>query len=406
MQTKKISDFEFIGLMASLMALASLSIDALLPGLDFIGKAIGTTDPKDNQFLITIIILGLGVGQMVSGALSDSIGRKPVMYIGCSLFALASVVCVFSNSFEVMIFGRLLQGIGLSAPRSVSMAIIRDKYSGNLMAKIMSYITVIFILAPIIAPTFGKVLLDNWGWESIFYSQLIFGVIVTVWFWQRQSETLKEEDKKVMNWTLFREGTKEFFKHRKAVIYTVISGVISAPFLTYISASQQIFSQQYSLGDIYPYIFSGLALGIGVATFLNGTLVMKYGMKRMATIPMVAILVTAMVYVALYYGTANPDSTIFIVFLALILFFTGFTFGNLNALAMEPIGHIAGVGASIIGLVSTIVSVSIATLMGQYINETALPIFIGFVGCVGVSLLLMQTGDKTTPKEKMAIKTE
>lgn len=403
MQTKKISNFEFISLMASLMALAALSIDALLPGLDVIGDAIGTTDPKDNQFLIIVIVLGLGLGQLVSGALSDSIGRKPTMYIGCSVFAIASIICVFAQNFEVMIIGRLFQGIGLSAPRSVSMAIIRDKYVGDLMAKVMSYITVVFILAPVIAPTLGKFLLDAFGWQSIFYSQLIFGVFVAIWLWQRQPETLKEENKKPINWSLFRDGTKEFFKQPKAVIYTIISGVITAPFLFYISTSQQIFSEQYNLGDVYPYIFSGLALGIGIATFLNGSLVMKYGMKRMATIPMYAMLIITLTYIILY-NDGNPDSTIFIGFLALVLFTVGFVFGNLNALAMESIGHIAGIGASIVGFLSTLVSVPIATLMGQYVEISSLPIFIGFASCVTLSLVLMQLTDKRIKTRMIPLK--
>jgi len=405
MSTKnRISDIEFISLMASLMALAALSIDALLPSLDVIGESIGTTDPKNNQFLIIVIVLGLGLGQLVSGALSDSIGRKPVMYIGCSLFAIASIICVFANNFELMVLGRLLQGVGLSAPRSVSMAIIRDKYIGDLMAKVMSYITVVFILAPVVAPTLGKLLLDQFGWQSIFYSQLIFGVFVTIWLWQRQPETLKEENKKTMNWALFRDGTKEFFKHPKAVVYTIVSGIISAPFLAYISASQQIFSQQYNLGEVYPYIFSGLALGIGVATFLNGSLVMKYGMKRMATIPMYAMLAITLTYVLMYNG-GNPDSTIFIGFLGLVLFTIGFVFGNLNALAMQPIGHIAGIGASIIGFLSTLVSVPLATLIGQFVDTSSLPIFIGFASCVGISLVLMQMVNRTTQTEKISIRT-
>lgn len=396
MKRKNISEFEFIGIMASLMALAALSIDALLPGLDEIGKAIGTTDEKHNQLLITVIVLGLGVGQLVAGALSDSIGRKPVMYIGSTIFAVASIICISASSLEVMIFGRFLQGIGLSAPRSVSTAIIRDKYNGNEMAKVMSYIVVIFILAPVVAPTFGKLLLDNWGWESIFYSQLIFGVFVTIWLWQRQAETLKKEDQKKMNWALFSNGIKEFFKFPKVVVYTIISGLISAPFLAYMSTSQQIFSKQYDLEDIYPYIFSGLALGIGVATFINGKLVMKYGMQKMAMIPMIILLCISTVYITLFWGITNPSSTILILFLGSILFTIGFIFGNLNAMAMQPIGHIAGIGASIIGFASTLVSVPIAVFMGEFINKTSLPIFIGFATCTALSIIMMTWVERTT----------
>lgn len=394
---KNISEFEFIGIMAALMALAALSIDALLPGLSQIGHAIGTTNPKDHQFLIISIVLGLGIGQLVSGALSDSIGRKPVMYIGCVIFAGASLVCVFATNLEIMIAGRLLQGIGLSAPRSVSSAIIRDKYSGNKMAKIMSYIVVIFILAPVIAPAFGKVLLDYLGWESIFYSQLIFGVVVTFWLWKRQPETLKKEDRKKMNLALFSNGTKAFFKQPKAVVYTIVSGLISAPFLAYMSASQHIFSQQYDLENVYPYIFSGLALGIGIATFINGKLVMKYGMLKMAIGPMLALFIFSLVYVLVFGSEPNPESYILILFLGLILFSIGFIFGNLNALAMQPLGHIAGVGSSIIGFLSVLVSVPLAAFIGQFINKSAVAIFIGFALCALASIFMTLIVNKWEP---------
>jgi len=397
-ENHKISQFEFISLMASLMMLASLSIDALLPSLDEIGKAINISNPKDNQLLITIVILGLGLGQLVSGALSDSIGRKPVMYIGCLLFIIASFICIFATNLEIMLIGRLLQGVGLSAPRSVSTAIIRDKYDGNLMAKVMSYITVIFILAPVMAPTLGKLISDNFGWESIFYSQLIFGITVSIWLWLRQPETLKKEDKKKINLALFVDGTKAFCKHPESIIYTIISGLITAPFLAYMSASQQIFSQQYNLGEVYPYIFSALALGVGIATFLNGLLVMKYGMLRMVIVPMIATLCVSIIYIFLYSTGTNPSSIVFILFVALILFSIGFIFGNLNALAMEPIGHIAGIGASIIGFLSTIISVSIAIIIGQFIDYSSLPIFIGFGICTAISLVMIYRIENTQTK--------
>ncbi|MDA8595235.1 multidrug effflux MFS transporter [Flavobacteriaceae bacterium] len=390
MENQKTSNLEFIALMASLMALASLSIDALLPGLDAIGKAVGTVDPQENQYIIFSIVLGLGIGQLFSGALSDSIGRKPVMYLGCIIFAGASLICIFSNSLELMLVGRLLQGVGLSGPRSVSIAMIRDKYAGNIMAKIMSYITVIFILAPIIAPTFGKFLMDLWGWESIFYSQLIFGIIVTLWLYTRQEETLVKKDRKKWNYTLFTQGIQVFFKAPSAVIYTVISGVISAPFLTYISASHQIFSDQYNLGEIYPYIFSALAGGIGLATFINGSLVMKYGMRKMAVYPMLVMGLTSLLYILLFGSQGNPSSSIFITFLAVILFSMGFVFGNINALAMQPLGRIAGIGSSINGFLSTLISVPLAALLGHYIQDSAIALFIGFfVFCVS-SLVLIE----------------
>lgn len=389
MSRSKISDFEFISLMASMMALSALSIDALLPGLREIGGSIGITDPKDNQILITMIFFGLGIGQLISGTLSDSLGRKRVVYIGYLVFALASVLCVFSVNLEMMIVGRLLQGIGLSAPRSVSMSIIRDKYNGNHMARIMSFVSVIFILAPIVAPSLGKLLLDAFGWQSIFYSQLIYGFLVLIWLWRRQPETLTAENRKKMRLSLFVDGTKEFFRHRHAVVYTIVIGVISAPFLAYISASQQIFQEQYNLVEEYTYIFSGLALGIGLATYLNGRYVVKVGMYKLATISTVAMFVISFIYLVMYGTSGNPPSVVLIVFLFLILFSTGFNIGNFNALAMEPVGNIAGIGAAIVGFASTLITIPLATVIGRYVEDTAMPVFLGFVVCGAISLLLI-----------------
>jgi DHA1 family bicyclomycin/chloramphenicol resistance-like MFS transporter len=403
MNNKKISEFEFISLMASLMALAALSIDTLLPGLNDIGNSIGISDPKDNQLLITMIFLGLGFGQLISGTLSDSLGRKPVVYFGYLVFTFASILCVFSTTLEMMIVGRLLQGIGLSAPRSVSISIIRDKYSGDYMARIMSFVTVIFILAPVIAPTFGKIMLNNFGWESIFYSLVIFGLIAVVWLWKRQPETLTEMNRKEIKLSLFINGLKEFIKHKTAVIYTLIIGIIFAPFLAYISASQQIFEVQYDLGDEFPYIFSGLAAGIGLATYLNGRFVIKYGMSRLSIISFIALLVVSSTYILVFNGP-NPSSVVLITFLALILFTLGFIIGNINALAMQPIGHIAGIGAAIIGFVSTILTVVFATLIGRFVNTTALPIFIGFAACGAVSLLLIFLFNLSTDSQKTNLK--
>ncbi|WP_299527559.1 MFS transporter, partial [uncultured Lutibacter sp.] len=189
MQKQHSSQFEFIALMASLMSIAALAIDALLPALEYIGFSIGTTNVIDNQLLITMIFLGLGLGPLFFGPISDSLGRKPIVYMGFGLFIIASIICVLSESLEMMVFGRILQGIGLSAPRTISIAMVRDTYNGDYMARIMSFVTVVFIFVPIIAPALGKFILDYYNWQAIFYIQLIFSVLVSWWFWKRQPET-------------------------------------------------------------------------------------------------------------------------------------------------------------------------------------------------------------------------
>jgi DHA1 family bicyclomycin/chloramphenicol resistance-like MFS transporter len=390
MKIRQKSEFEFIVIMAALMSLVSLAIDALLPAMSDIGVTIGITDATNNQLLITMIFLGLGFGQLISGPLSDSYGRKPVIYVGFIVFSLASLICIFSTNLEMMIVGRILQGIGLSAPRTISIAMIRDRFSGNYMAKVMSFVVVIFILVPVVAPALGKIMLDSYGWKSIFYGQLLLGFSVMLWLWKRQPETLKLENKRAFELKLLKEGLKEFLKHKNAVIFTLFSGCITGSFMVYLSASQVIFEQQYNLKEEFPFIFAGLALGIGVATFLNGTFVVKLGMLKLVSIFAIVFTLIPLVYIFLYAGEGNPSIYVLVTFFGLQFFAIAFLFGNTRALAMEPIGHIAGIGAAINGFVSTIMAVPIATFIGSFINTTALPLFIGFFVCGVLALLLIQ----------------
>ena len=390
MKIRQKSEFEFIVIMAALMSLVSLAIDALLPAMTNIGDTIGITDATNNQLLITMIFLGLGFGQLISGPLSDSYGRKPIIYIGFIVFAFASLICVFSTSLEMMIVGRIAQGIGLSAPRTISIAMIRDRFSGNYMAKVMSFVVAIFILVPVVAPALGKIMLDLYGWQSIFYSQLLFGLAVMLWLWKRQPETLKKENKRDFKLALLIAGLKEFIKHKNAVIFTFFSGCITGSFMVYLSASQLIFEQQYNLKDEFPFIFAGIALFIGIATFLNGTFVVRLGMFKLVSIFTIIFTLIPFVYIFLYSGETNPSIYVLVTFFGLQFFAVAFLFGNTRALAMEPIGHIAGIGAAINGFVSTIMAVPIAILIGSFINTTALPLFIGFFVCGVIALLLIQ----------------
>lgn len=373
------------------MSIVALSIDAILPALDQIGISIGTNHSSENQMLITMIFLGLGVGQLIFGPISDSLGRKPIIYIGFLIFAAASILCVYAESLEIMIVGRILQGIGLSAPRTLAIAMIRDSFSGDYMAKIMSFVVAIFILVPIVAPTLGKLFLDSFGWESIFYSQLVFGVVVLIWLWKRQPETLKPEYKKAFTLSLFIEGFKEFVKHRPAVVFTLISGLITGAFMVFLSASQHIFQEQYQLREEFPYIFGGLAFSVGLATFFNGTLVMRFGMRKLVDLFSVLFTLVSLIYVILFYGSENPSVYVLVLFFTVQFFCIGFLFGNLRSLAMQPLGHIVGIGAAINGFVSTVMAVPIATYIGSFVLSTSLPLFVGFLisGICSILLLLL-----------------
>ncbi len=387
-------NFEFVALMAALMSIVALAIDALLPAISNIGVAINSLNSTDNQLLITMIFLGLGVGQLFFGPLSDCYGRKPIVYLGFGIFTVASFICLFSTSLEVMILGRILQGIGLSAPRTLAISIIRDTYKGDYMAKVMSFVVAFFILIPVVAPAIGKVILDSMGWQAIFYVQLVFGFIVCIWFWKRQAETLRPEFKIPFSSHVFVDGVKEFLKFRETIVFTIISGLVTGAFLVYLSSSQHVFENQYGLKEAFPYIFAGLAISIGLSTFLNGTLVMRYGMRKLSLMALIAFCVIALVYTFLFWNTPNPSVIVLVAFLSAQFFCLGFMWGNFRSIAMEPIGHIAGIGAAINGFVSTLLAIPIATFIGDFVEHSVWPLFVGLAICGLVSLLIVMATRK------------
>ena len=391
MQKRQEFKLEFVALMASLMSIVALSIDALLPALPEISSTLGVTDPNDNQLLITMIFLGLGFGQLLFGPLSDSFGRKPIVFIGFIVFIIASVICITTKDFEIMIIGRVLQGVGLSSPRSLALSMIRDSYSGDYMAKIISIVVMFFILIPVVAPTLGQLLISFFDWKSIFYFNLFIGVLIMFWFWKRQPETLPKEKRIKFSSHLFIDGTKEFFKHKQAVAFTFVSGFITGSFMVYLSTSQQIFQEQYNLAEMFPYIFASLAISVGFATFLNSRFVVKYGMMRIAYLASIAYALVSILYVLIFWSGNNPSIYILLSFFALQFFAVGFLFGNLRAIAMQPLGHIAGIGAAINGFISTVMAVPIANYIGGFVSTSVLPLFIGFsvFGILSVLVFLL-----------------
>ncbi|WP_437396711.1 multidrug effflux MFS transporter [Flagellimonas lutimaris] len=391
-------NFEFVAMMAALMSIVALAIDAILPAISNIGIAINSTDSTDNQLLVTMIFLGLGVGQLFFGPISDSFGRKPVVYIGFVIFLLASVICLYAPSLEIMIIGRILQGVGLSAPRTIAISIIRDTYEGDYMAKIMSFVVAFFILVPVVAPAIGKLILDVAGWKSIFYVQMVFVLAVAIWFWKRQKETLHPEYKIPFTGHVFIDGVKEFVKYKETVAFTLTSGLVTGAFLVYLSSAQHIFEDQYALKEMFPYIFAGLAVSIGLSTFLNGTLVMRFGMRKLSLMATIVFCVIAIVYSILFLNSPNPSIYVLVGFLSIQFFCLGFMWGNFRSIAMEPIGHIAGIGAAINGFVSTLLSIPIATFIGEFVKDTVWPLFAGLAICGLCALAIFLLVNK--PKRK------
>ena len=362
---------EFVPLVALLMSLVALAIDAMLPALPDIGRDLAAPSPNDVQLVITSLFLGLGVGQMLFGPLSDRIGRKPAIHAGLAVFMIGCLVSIFAPTFEVMIAGRFLQGLGVSGPRVVTVALVRDQYEGRQMARLMSFAMAVFILVPCIAPALGQGILWLGGWRAIFTTFVLIAAIALAWLALRQPETLPAERRRPVSPRTIGHAFLEILRLRAALGYTLATGFIFAPFVAYLASSQQIFQEAYGTGALFPLYFGVLALAIGGAALVNGRLVMRYGMRPLSKLASGAIaLVSLVAWAGAFAFDGLPPLWLFMAYLIIVFLFIGLLFGNLNALAMEPLGHIAGIGAAVVASLSTFMSVPLGGFVGQSFDGT------------------------------------
>lgn len=374
-----------------MMSLTALSIDAMLPALPQIGSDLHVQNANDRQLVISMIFMGLSFGQLFFGPLSDNVGRKPAIYGGLILYMSGALLSMLAASFPVMLAGRLIQGTGISAPRAVTLALIRDQFEGRTMARVMSFVSTVFILIPMIAPTLGQAILLFSGWRGIFGSFILLALIVLAWFAIRQPETLAPENRAPFTWRRILETTQEIIKNRLAFGYTVTAGLVSGAFVGYLNSSQQIFQEQYALGSRFPLYFAVIASAIGLASLTNARLVMHYGMRLLVRTSMrVIVTLSVAAFGAAVFLDGQPPLWFLMAYLMMTFFCVGILFGNLNSLAMQPLGHIAGIGAAIVGSISTLLSTLLGTAIGQSYNGTILPLVAGLAVLVGLSIVVVR----------------
>jgi len=381
--------FEFVALMALMTSLVALSIDAVLPALSQIGADLETTDPRQTHLIISLFFVGMAFGQLYYGPLSDGKGRRYAIISGLIVFAIGSLVCINAESLEVMLIGRVIQAFGVSGPRIAALAVIRDKYEGEAMARVMSFIMMVFILVPMLAPIFGQTILFWFSWQYIFSSFLFFGLLIGLWFFIRQPETLPKEKRLPFSWSQLWVSSRFILTHKLVMFYTLSSGIIFGAFLAYISSSQTLFQHIYDTGELFPMYFALLAFSIGLASFTNGNLVMRLGMRTLCTWAMYGwLFFSGLLSILCLAYDGVPPFWQFVSVLFCAFFCIGIMFGNINAMAMQPLGHMAGLGAAIIGSLSSLVSVLTALFVGSFIESSITPVALGFLGFGSLSFVL------------------
>jgi len=391
----KNSFIEFVSLMALYMALMAMSIDMILPALPFIGHEFGVLDENKTQYVIYTLFLGFTFGQIIYGPIADSFGRKPTVYAGLSLLIIGDIISILSHNFHMLLIGRFLQGFGAASPRITSMAIVRDLYKGRDMARVMSLIMTIFIIIPIIAPAFGQLILLVTGWRTMFVIFLAAALIATIWTYFRLPETIKRQDVRPFHIKEIMRDFGKVFQNKTTMIYAVCSGMIFGALIAYIASSRQIFQDYFALGKLFPLFFAIGAISIGVSSIVNSMIVKRFGMRYICYRALIVmIFISSLIILAEVLQGDKVYLWQFMIFILVTFFCVGLLFGNLNALAMEPMGHIAGVAATVIGCVSSGISVIIGALIGQAYNNTLMPITVGFLILTSLSLALQKLVDK------------
>jgi MFS transporter, DHA1 family, multidrug resistance protein len=380
-----------VTLFALLFATIAFSTDAMLPALGAIAADLSPQAPNHVQLVLTVFILGMGLGTFVVGPLSDALGRRPVILGGIGLYMIAAAVAAWAPTLEVLLAARLVAGIGAAAPRIVTVAMVRDMFAGRVMAQVMSFIVTVFVAVPAVAPLIGAGLQELFGWRAIFWSFLAFGAISALWFGLGQCETLPPERRRPLRARVLWAAVREVMADRNARLCIAILGVGFATFLSFLTVAPLLFQDAYGRGAEFPLWFAGVALLTMASSFVNGRLVIRLGMRRLA---LTAYLVQVAGAAVMLGGLAlelprDAEFAVLMAFMGAVFFAVGLTFGNLNAIALERLGHIAGLAASVISALYTVIAVAIAVPVGLFYAGSTLPVAVAVLIGAGLSASLV-----------------
>ena len=388
--------------MAAVMALNALAIDIMLPALGQIGDDLGAAHDNDRQLIIVVYVLGNGIAQLFFGPLVDRFGRKRVLMISLAGYVVGSALSIVASSFSLLLAARTFQGVTTAATRVAAVAIVRDQCSGRRMAQVMSLAVTIFMAAPILAPGIGQVVLHFAPWRGIFLVLLLYGLILSLWLGLRLPETLAPEDRQPLRAKVIASSYYQFLSNRIAIGYTLTSALCFGGLFGYISASEQIFLETFDIGQNFALAFGAIAAALAAATLLNARLVSTIGMRRLTHGATLGFILSNLLHLVVAV-TIGETFWLFMFFMSLSFFAIGLIGPNANALAMEPMGHIAGAAAAANGFAGTALAGLLGGLIGRFYDGTTMPIIWGFflmgIAAIGV-ILWVEKGRLFEPQHR------
>ncbi|MBM1218878.1 multidrug effflux MFS transporter [Ponticoccus sp. SC2-23] len=392
---------EFVVLMAGLFSMVAFSIDAMLPALPDIARELSPDAPNRAQLVLSSFIIGMGVGMLLAGPLADRFGRKPVITAGIVLYVLGALLAICAVTIEGLLVARLIQGLGMAGPRIAGQALLRDAYSGRRMAQICSFIMMVFVIVPAMAPYIGAQIADMAGWRGIFGSFVLIGLMMATWLNLRQPETLPRAHRRPIRLRVIAEALSEIGRDRLVMIYVLVLSLCFGMLIAMLSSIQQLYAVTYGMEDSFPFWFMLSGLISGLATLFNAALVMRRGMRRLALFAFGAQSFVSAIFVGglLTIGGDLPFPAFF-VWTVSIHAMAALTFGNLTALALEPMGHIAGIAASVVNAVTAFGGIMIAIPLGLAFDGTPLPLLLGTMTCSALAYAFLRVAKAIDPDPK------
>ena len=370
---------QFVAMVAAMMAVNGLAIDGMLPALEVIGKALAIHAPNQRQWIVTAYMMGFGGAQLAYGPLADRFGRRPVLLTGLCLYIAFSLLAALSQSFEMMLAARVLQGVGSAGSRVLAVTIVRDCYSGRKMARVMSLSFIVFLAVPIIAPSFGQIIMLFLPWRFIFVGFSLFAVGVTLWIYLKLPETLHIEDRRPISVLGIARGFRIVLTNRISIGYTIAMTVLLGGLFGFINSAQQVFFDVFHAQKLFTTLFAMIALSIASASLVNARLVERFGTRILSHTALVFYVFCATTHAVIAYN-GGETLAIFAPFLAVQFFCFGLVVSNFGAMAMDPLGHMAGTASSVQGFLTTIGGALCGFWIGQHFNGTVIPLTLGFAG--------------------------
>jgi DHA1 family bicyclomycin/chloramphenicol resistance-like MFS transporter len=383
-----IAERELVFMLALLQALHAVAVDAMLPALGVISQDLGSSDPNQRQLIIGMYMLGLGLGSLIPGSLADRFGRRTVMLTCVIAYVVISLACAAVNSMEALIAMRFLLGVISAGLSVVPMAIVRDRFEGDRMARLQSMISMIFMVVPMLAPSLGQAIMVFAGWRWVFGIMGGMGTLMLIWAWARLPETLHPEFRQeIRPTTILRNMTVAVF-HRSSIGYVLGSACMLGVGWGYIQSSQQLVAEHFGAGDLFPVIFGGMALGMAVSSFTNSRIVMRFGARRVSHSALFAYLVMGCVQFWLARG-GHQTLWQFVIIQTLTMMMMGFVGSNFGSIALQPFARIAGAASSVQTFIRTMLAAVIGWMVGQAYDQTALPFSFAVLLSGGVTLSLV-----------------